>query len=212
MSRNFDAIIDELLTDEVAVVPLNVAYALCAITDGGVGRIVAIKRRPAEKTCSVLGTPRIFRALIDSPVGARVDELTLPVGLIAPLSPTAPTLPAGVGMNGTVNVFLASGAFGTGLADAAFNRGLLVVGSSANLSGTGNNYCLADVESEIASVAAIVVDDGPARFQEYTRTGEPVASTNIDISNPMAARALRRGLVFDGVCAQLIGIGIRFDE
>ena len=212
MRPNFDLIIDQLLTDEIAIIPLNVAYALCAITDRGVARIAAIKMRPVEKTCSVLGTPLVFRALIDSPIGARVDELTLPVGLIAPVRCRAPRLPSGVGMNGTVNVFLNSGDFGMDLVAAAFSRKLLIVGSSANLSGTGNNYRLAEVEPEIRRAATVAVDGGSTRFQQFTESGTPVSSTNIDITNPAAARVIRKGLAFEQVCAELTSIGVQVQK
>ena len=80
--------------------------------------------------------------------------------------------------NGTIATFLNAGALVSEIADLALADDRIVVGSSANLASTGNNYRLEDVPRSIRDRVDLVIDGGDARYQNDER----LATTMLDLT------------------------------
>ncbi len=105
------------------------------------------------------------------------------------LAATPPAVRAQCTKDDTVALFFGVGPLLSRVAELAFADGRLVVGSSANLAGTGNNAALADVPRSMRDGVDFEVDHGPARFGNERR----LASSLLDLPS---ARFLREGVCF----------------
>lgn len=93
--------------------------------------------------------------------------------------------------DGTIATFYGVGPLIQRVAALALAEGELVVGSSANVSGTGNNYRLEDVPPEILGAVDLIVEGNP-RFQSRRR----LASTILDLTT---GQFQRQGVEFEAV-------------
>lgn len=192
----------EVLKDGgVALVPTCAGYGLLALRTQAVERIYALKGRPANKPCITVATWPIFDevvAAVDAPIRAWLAETVrwtplAVVGWIRPharlLAPMEPFVRAQCTSAGTIATFHAAGELVTGVAEHAFADGTLIVGSSANRSGTGNCYTVAEVPDEMRRGVDLVIDVGPV-----ARLGaERLATTLLDLTQD---RFLREGIRF----------------
>jgi len=90
---------------------------------------------------------------------------------------------------GTVATFYGVGPLIARVAQLARADGKLVVGSSANLAGTGNNYAFEAVPGSIHVGVDLAFDYGPAPYS----SGQRLASTILDLTT---GGFLRRGACF----------------
>jgi tRNA A37 threonylcarbamoyladenosine synthetase subunit TsaC/SUA5/YrdC len=81
--------------------------------------------------------------------------------------------------DGTIALFFRAGRLLERLAELALADGRLVLGSSANLSGTGNNYTFDDVPETMRASADLGLDRGAAWF----RNDQQLASTILDLTS-----------------------------
>ena len=79
----------------------------------------------------------------------------------------------------------------------AHKRSIALLGSSANLSGTGPKFRLEDVQQPLRDAAAVEFDYGLAKFHLYQRS-----STMIDFSGP-TMRVIRIGSCYDVIATLL---------
>lgn len=77
----------------------------------------------------------------------------------------------------TVDVLVNAGKFLDILAQVAWDAGMPIMGSSANLTGTGMKYRVQDIEQPIQDLADLIIDYGLAKYHIFGR-----ASTMIDFS------------------------------
>ena len=129
----------------------------------------------------------------------------MPVAVFASLSVVAPyraTHPYLAGLDpgvleqsthaGTINLLLNAGALRTALAQLCWQRGVAMVGTSANLSLTGSRFTVETVDTNIVEACDVVIDYGSSRY----RNAEGRSSTIIDFGG---MRLLRHG-----VCGEAI--------
>lgn len=188
----------------LALVPTNAGYGLLAIGAEAVERIYALKGRPAAKPCITVCTWPIFDDLV-APIAPAVRAWLTEtvrwtplavVGAIAPssrlLAPLAPFVRSQCTSGATIATFHNAGELVTRVAERAFADGRLLVGSSANRSGTGNTYTLDEVPTEMRTGVDAVVDAGAV-----PRTGDRrIATTILDLHS---GRFLREGMHFDRI-------------
>jgi tRNA A37 threonylcarbamoyladenosine synthetase subunit TsaC/SUA5/YrdC len=94
--------------------------------------------------------------------------------------------------DGTVATFHAAGELVTAVAERAFADGRLIVGSSANRSGTGNCYDLDEVPVEMRTGVDLVIDAG-----HVPRTSDQrLATTILDLPR---GQFLRQGIHFERI-------------
>ncbi|MEQ1502309.1 MAG: Sua5/YciO/YrdC/YwlC family protein [Myxococcota bacterium] len=205
MATNDTGRVYELLVDGgVALVPTIAGYGLVAMRSGAVERIYALKGRPATKPCITVSTWPIFDEVVGGVEPALrswlVDTTSwAPLAVVGAIAPGSrlvagmePFVRAQCTSDGTIALFHNAGTLVTAVAERAFVDGRLVVGSSANRSGAGNSYTLADVPPEMRAGVDLVIDVG-----SIPRTDDrPLATTLLDLTRQ---RFLRQGIAFDRI-------------
>ncbi|HSQ03726.1 MAG TPA: hypothetical protein VLN59_06815 [Burkholderiales bacterium] len=191
----------------VALIPLDVGYAVLGRTRGSVERIYAAKQRSFAKPTGIVGNHALHEALhvLDERklgiVRAITQDYDLPLAVIAPYRPDHPLLRdldpfvlKNAVKDGTLNILLNAGQLRNRIADIAVARGVLFVGSSANVSLRGIRYRLGDVDPELRRITDIEIDYGLAAYHN----SEGKSSTMIDFST---FRVQRAGVCFDRIAA-----------
>jgi tRNA A37 threonylcarbamoyladenosine synthetase subunit TsaC/SUA5/YrdC len=193
-----------LLEGGVGLALTRTGYGLVAMKPGAVKRIYQLKGRPAEKPCVTVGTLPILAdvaAPIDAPTRAWLARAIRrwPMAVIARQNPCSRLLSsfdsfmlAQCTKAGTIATFYGVGDLIARVAQLAYDDGRLVVGSSANLAGTGNNYSLDEVPESIRSGVDLVFDYGRAELGSERR----LASTILDLTT---GQFQRRGVCFADV-------------
>jgi tRNA A37 threonylcarbamoyladenosine synthetase subunit TsaC/SUA5/YrdC len=187
----------------VAIVPLDVAYAIVGHTDGAIRRIFAAKRRSYEKPSGLFANATISEAVHILPDHKRemirtiIEEEKLPFSVVAPFHADHPFLRsvdpftlANSTKAGTIDMLLNAGLFHDEIARQSWAAGRPVFGSSANTSLKGSKYRLDDIEVEVRGAADIAFDYGDSK---YANTAGH-SSTIIDFRN---FTVIRVGVCFD---------------
>jgi tRNA A37 threonylcarbamoyladenosine synthetase subunit TsaC/SUA5/YrdC len=198
-----DAVLDAMQAGGVAILPLDVAYAVIGTTATAIRTIFAAKGRSYDKPSGMFATWEMSRDIhvmdADRHAIAQVivEDYDLPFSIVAPFRADHPLL-AGLdpfvlahsSKAGTLDMLINAGDWHDAVARRALSRGIAVFGSSANRSLTGSKYRLADIEPEIRAAAAIAIDGGTARYANP----EGRSSTIIDFRT---FRLIRRGVCCD---------------
>ena len=189
----------------IAIIHLDVGYAVLAHTADAVRRIYAVKRRSFDKPTGLLGNHALHEAL--HILGAREREMVrrlthdhdLPVAVIAPYRRDHPLLESldpfvhkNAVKNDTLNILLNAGELRNAIADLALASGVVCVGSSANVSRSGTKFRLEDVEPELRAIADVEIDYGLCAHHNP----QGVSSTMIDFST---FRVQRAGACFENI-------------
>lgn len=174
----------------LVLLPTDVGYGLIACHETAVARIYALKGRPAAKPCVTVATLEIqseLAPITEPKLRAWVQETSAysPLAIVNRLNPESELL-AGLSpfvrgqatTNGTVATFHNAGELVTRIARMALADGLLVIGSSANTSGTGNNVTFDDVPETMRDHADWAIDHGPVRYAAPSR----LATTIFDLT------------------------------
>ncbi len=199
--RVFDVVRD----GGVALIPLDVAYALVARTPQAVRRVYTAKGREFGKPMGLVGGQPTHEALhvLDAGKRAMVQAITveqdLPLSVVAPyrekhpyLARLDPWVLAQSTQAGTLNLLLNAGALRSSLARLCWEQGVAMVGTSANLSLSGSRFSVATVDAAIVDVCDLVIDYGRSRYENPQGS----SSTIIDFGN---MRLLRHGVCGDSI-------------
>ncbi len=187
----------------LALARTDTGYGLVAMKSDAVRRIYELKGRPAHKPCVTVGTMTI---LADVAAGIAKDTGTWLAGAVSrwPLAVIArtnqrsallasfePFVASQCTKGDSIATFFGVGEVISRAANLASQNGQLIVGSSANLSGTGNNYSLDAVPESIRSAVDLEIDYG-----RDLRSDEKLASTILDLTTETF---LRQGVAFAAV-------------
>jgi tRNA A37 threonylcarbamoyladenosine synthetase subunit TsaC/SUA5/YrdC len=188
----------------LALVPTRAGFGLVAACSEAVRRIYELKGRPASKPCVTVADAAVF-ADVSEPLPKDVEEWVggvlrrSPLALVTRRSARSRLLgqldPYTLGQctqDDTVATFHGVGPLVQRVAALAYAEGRIVVGSSANLSGTGNNYALADVPPSMLAGADLVVAD-PTLGRSAAPDAPRLATTLLDLTR---GEFLRRGIDF----------------
>lgn len=191
----------------VAIIHLDVAYAILGHTADAVRRIYGAKNRAYSRPTGILGNQQVHEELhvLGDLQRRMIRSITqdhdLPLAVIAPYRKDHPLLTRmdpfvfGNAVKGdTLNVLLNAGTLRNHIADLAVAQGLLFVGSSANTSLAGSRYELSDIEAEVRAIARVEIDYGTSRYAN----AHGLSSTMIDFST---YRVQRAGVCFDEIAA-----------
>lgn len=204
---DFDATrLYSLLADGgLALARTSTGYGLVAMRSDAVRRIYELKGRSAEKPCVTVGTMAILDDVarpLDQGTRAWVSEAVArwPMALIATMNPRSrllsswePYVAAQCTKGDTIATFFGVGDLIARAASLALGNGQLLVGSSANLAGTGNNYTIDAVPDVIRRAVDLELDYGEAPFTSEAK----LASTILDLTRGGVFQ--RRGVAFDEV-------------
>ena len=200
VSRDASRVLDAMQDGGMAILPLDVAYAVISTTAAGIRTIFATKQRSFEKPSGMFATWELSRELHvmsnEHHAIARVivEEYQLPFSIVAPyheghalLRGIDPFVLQTSTKGGTLDMLINAGRWHDAVARLAIERGTAVFGSSANRSLTGSKYRLEDIEPELRQAAAIAIDGGQAKYANP----EGKSSTIIDFRD---FRLIRRGV------------------
>lgn len=189
----------------VAIIHLDLGYAVLASTADAVKRIYTAKRRSYDKPTGVVGNHALSEQvhLLDERQRAIVNRITrhhnLPLAVIAPfraehalLQTLDPFVFERAVKGPTLNILLNAGELRSKIADLAIAQGVLFVGSSANVSLRGIRYRLEEIDPEVRAIADIEIDYGLCEY--HNPAGK--SSTMIDFSDFRVQRV--------GVCYERI--------
>jgi len=209
VERDAQRVFDVVRAGGVALIPLDVAYALVASTPAAVRRIYAAKGRDYCKPMGIVGGWAAHEALhvLDESSRAMVRAITvdhdLPMSVVAPYRADHAylrKLDAFVlrqsTFEGTLNLLLNAGPLRTRLAALCWEQGEPMVGTSANVSMTGSCFSVRDINAGIKEICDLVVDYGESRYRNAAR----LSSTIIDFG---ARRVVRRGVCCERIRAIL---------
>lgn len=196
-------VLDALHAGGVAILPLDVAYAVIGTTPQAIRTIFTVKSCSYDKPSGMFATwetsREIHRMADEHHAIARiiVEEYDLPFSIVAPFRADHPLLRAvdpfvlqSSSKAGTLDMLINAGPWHTALARLALSRDVAVFGSSANRSLSGSKYRLEDIEAEVRAVAAIEIDGGAAKYAN----AEGKSSTIIDFRD---FHLVRRGVCCD---------------
>lgn len=165
-----------LRTGGLALVPTDVGYGLLAVGEGAVDRIYELKGRPLAKPCVTVANRAILADIARPLEAATIDFIEAirrrsPLAVVVHLEERScllasmdPGVRAQATHEGTLAAFFSAGPLVEAVADLALADGRLVVGSSANLSGTGNNGTFAEVPECMVRGADLALNRGPVRY------------------------------------------------
>lgn len=190
----------------LALARTNTGYGLVAMKSDAVRRIYALKGRSAEKPCVTVGTMDILDDVAmpfapETRFWLSRAAARWPMAVIARTNPRStllasfePFVASQCTKVDTIATFFGVGDLIAGAATLAYGNGQLIVGSSANLAGTGNNYTLDSVPDSIRRAVDLELDYGVAPFT----ADEKLASTILDLTR---GTFQREGVAFAEVLA-----------
>lgn len=203
-----------LRTGGIAIVHMDVAYAVMSGTEEALRRVYTAKRRSLDKASGIVANQQIHDEIHILPndkkkiIRAIIHEHDLPLSVIAPfrtdhsfLKGLTPFLLEMATRNGTVNFLLNASPLRDKIAALSYKHNFPIIASSANISHQGTKYTADAIEPEVRSVADIIIDYGPATYMDQGIDAEyPLSSTQIDFHH---MRVVRRGICFDQIEAIL---------
>ncbi len=199
---------DTVLAGGIVIFPGEVGYALAASDADAIQLAFRTKQRGAHKRHAMLGNYEIHRELhaLDPYAQEVLDTLVLdhdlPLGVVARYRPQHPmlqridpdTLQAST-VDGTLGILVNNGPFQEELARHCLREQTPLLGSSANLTGTGTKFRVEDIQPEIVGIADLVVDHGLRKFHAYQRSSTMIDFTNMEV--------VRIGSCYDLICDAL---------
>lgn len=189
-------VVDTVAGGGLAIIPGDAGYAIVASTPKALHAGFTAKGRGAHKRHGMLGNWDLHQELhvLDERSRAIAATLVLdhdlPVGIVAPFRRDHPVLReideptlATCVLDGTLAMLVNNGPFFDACARLGHERSVPLLGSSANLTGTGPKFRIEDIQSPIRAVADAEFDYGLAKYHLYRRS-----STMIDFSTMQVIR------------------------
>ena len=201
LERDVAEMMDSIAAGGIAIIPLDLTYAIVGHRADAIRRIFAAKNRSFNKPCGMFGSWRISRQIHDLPqekhdmVRSLVEDEGLPFSVVAPFRPEHPLLAAmdpdvirNSSLAGTMDMVINGGYWLDEIARQSNERNIAVFGSSANRSLNGSKYRLDDIEPEVRAVAAVSYDYGLSLYD----TPLGLSSTIIDMRDLSVVRVGHR--------------------
>jgi tRNA A37 threonylcarbamoyladenosine synthetase subunit TsaC/SUA5/YrdC len=194
----------------LAMVALDVSYAFLAGDRESLQRIFELKLRPTSRPCPILAS---WEQFMDVTKGSdveiekikRVVDAGLPVGVITEpnwQSEVARSIPADcidlLSKDGRLAFFMNMGGMSEELIASAARQGILLFGSSANISGQGNSFSISDVPEAMLEKVDVVCEAGECKFVNSQR----LASTIVDLHT---GELIRRGVLHSEIKQLFVG-------
>lgn len=187
-------VVDTVANGDLAIIPGDLGYAIVGSTPEALNKSFVAKGRAAHKKHGLLGCWELHRELhvVDRRAQEILETLALdfklPVGIIAPFRRDHPILRAfddealeSCTYKGTIGMLVNNGP----LYDASVRLGLQrlvpLLGSSANLTGTGPKFRIEDIQKPIRDVAAVEFDYGLAKFHLYRRSATLINYSTMEV-------------------------------
>ncbi len=206
-------VVDVIAGGGVAIIPLDVAYAIVGNSEASIRTIFSAKNRSFKKPSGMFSNYDLLKEIqIIEPakheiIKAVIFDNDLPMSTVAPFRADHPIfkdVPPFVLKNstkiGTLDMLLNAGVFHNEMTRQSMERGMPILGSSANTSLTGSKYTLAEIDAPVMDAADILVDGGKSKYAN----DEGRSSTIIDFGD---FTTIRVGVCYDKLC----DIFLKFD-
>ena len=203
LTSDVDRLFETLSDGHVAIVPLDVAYAVNATTEQGIKNIFTAKNRSYEKPSGMFANYQISRQIhiMDEwkhdLAATIIEEENLPFSIVAPFrsehcffADVEPFVLSSSTKVGTLDMLLNAGNFHNEIARQSWDRNQPVFGSSANTSLQGSKYRYEDIEEPVRQAAKIAFDYGLSKYANDLGR----SSTIIDFRD---FSVIRVGVVYD---------------
>lgn len=189
----------------VAVVPLDVAYAVFGGNAAAIRRIFEAKGRSFSKPNGMMADYELFSEI--HIVGDRERDIVravtgdygLPLSVVAPFRADHPIFRSADEFTmerstkiGTLDLLINAGPLHVEISRISRERLRPVLGSSANRSLTGSKYRLQDVDAAVRAIADIEIDYGLSRYAN----SRGISSTIIDLKT---FEVHRHGVCFEQI-------------
>lgn len=213
-------VLDVLADGGLAIVPLNVAYAIVGQTEAAIRKIFEVKKRGYEKPSGMFGGAaasadvHILTPEAEAIREALVNEANLPFSIVAeyrkgsPLIADVEPFVLETSTKGdTMDMLLNAGPFHNVFASISHARKTPVFGSSANQSLSGSKYQINEIEADVLDAVDIVIDHGRCR----DANDQGLSSTIIDFRDFSVVRV---GCHFDKLSAfveERFGVTLKAD-
>ncbi|OBI44086.1 Sua5/YciO/YrdC/YwlC family protein [Mycobacterium sp. E796] len=202
-----------------AITPNDVGYGVIASASETLLRLFRAKRRAAHKRNAMAGNYELHREVHQlgrreqDIVDAVVLDAGLPLAVVGPYDASHPvvaaiepeTLAAST-VGDTLAVLVNAGALQDAVVQIAHRNGVPLLGSSANLTGTGPKFRVQDIEQPIIDAVDLVVDYGLRKYHLYRRS-----STMIDFSTMEVVRMGSCYELVSDIFANQFGINLPID-
>lgn len=186
----------------IAIIPSNVGYGIVATDPEALRRIFNAKKRQPHKRHAMIGSHDLHKAMHhisarEAEMATRLTvDLDLTIGVVASYHPDHPIIkkiPEDLleqsSVEGTMAMLVNGGKLQEELSKLATNAELPLLGSSANLTGTGTKVTVEEIEPEIKAAADIIIDYGRQKYS-HPRS----SSTMINFND---LRVLRFGACYE---------------
>lgn len=178
----------------IAIVPADVGYGMIGSCGEALLRMFNTKQRAAHKRHAMVGNWDLHHELhVMTPrtrdmVNAITKDFGLPLAVISEYRPDHPILRSldeetirASSVGKTMSLLLNSGNFTKELIEITHARNIPVLGSSANLTGTGSKYVVEDIQPEVRAVADIIIDYGLVKYHHYRRSATMIDFTTMEV-------------------------------
>lgn len=169
----------------------DIGYGLLGSAEQAIKKMYEAKGRSLSNPCIVIGNRDILEDVAvvpDAKIGAWIDQTMryTTLATVLPVNPKSrllkrlsPWLYGQTVTNATIAVFLNVGPFLEEVISQAASRGLIVVGSSANLSSHGNIYSFDEIPKALRAAADFGIDHGRCKYENEERK----ATTIVNFTN-----------------------------
>jgi len=206
-------VLDVIEGGGVAIIPLDVAYAIVGNSEASIRTIFSAKNRSFEKPSGMFSNYDLLKEIqIIEPwkhdiIKAVIQDADLPMSTVAPFRAdhpifkrVAPFVLQNSTKVGTLDMLLNAGVFHNEMTRQSLERGMPILGSSANTSLTGSKYEVDEIDAPVIEAGDIVIDGGRSKYANP----EGRSSTIIDFAD---FTTIRVGVCYDRLCE----IFLKFD-
>lgn len=206
VARDAKEVYSTLKCGGVVIIPTDVGYALLTSTQAGIQRIFSAKDRREGHNIGIIGTYKQHREthLLSEAkfemTRVLTEDMAMIVGIIAKydtenLHPRLAALDSAtlshVTKGDTISITVPEGPFLRELGRLCDedSDGMLTFGTSANLTGQGQQFQIEDIDPRVLDAVDLVVDYGLQKWHVYRRGG-----VNFDAEN---MKVLRKGAGYE---------------
>ncbi len=211
-------VLSTIANEGVAIIPLDVAYAIVGNSKKSIETIFKCKNRSFEKPSGMFSNYDLLKEIqiIDSwkhdIIKAVIFDNNLPMSTVAPFKQDHPifqNVDSWVLKNstklGTLDMLLNAGEFHNEMTKQSLEMQMPVLGSSANTSLTGSKYDLDEIDEPVLNAGDILVDGGTSKY----KNSKGRSSTIIDFGN---FETIRIGVCYDKIREIFSKFGVDLKE
>jgi len=171
-------VLEVIKQEGVAIIPLDVAYAIVGNSKKSIQTIFKCKNRSFEKPSGMFSNYELLKEIQTIAswkhdiIKAVIFDNDLPMSTVAPFKRDHPMFEnvdnwvlKNSTKSGTLDMLLNAGDFHNEMTKQSMELAMPVLGSSANTSLTGSKYNLDDVDLPVVEAADILIDGGTSKYQ-----------------------------------------------